>query len=519
MLKGFKRAVWAGFVAAGLILGTGAPADAGGTITWGKPTEVISLDPQFSGDGASWAVFYLIYDPLLSLGDDYDLQPGLAERWEELSETSYRFHLRKNAAFSNGRPVTADDVVGSFKRLTHPETGGAWGKQLGKLEAIVAEDQHTVRFDLAHPNGAFLNILTMTTTAILPMKELDEGSFDPTKEMLGSGPFMVQEHVQDQHWKLVRNPHFYREGHPLIDELVIRILPDDSARIAALRNGSVDIAQFVSPDTPQLLANVPNVKVVTQSTTNYFRLDVSAVQQSSPFSDSRVRQAMHYALDRERIAAVVFGGEATVEYPVPSGLGLEVCRDDPYYTTPRSERLEKARALLKEAGREGVEIGIIGSSTLSIYPLIAQVIQASLNEVGFNAKVEKIPAADWYSRVFVKETAFDLAVSWYSGYSDPAMVLYWWTPDGATGWADGYTAFDDELTATIETVRRSAKGPERLAAMDKTCRLINDNSNVLALVSKPDYLAYREDLVNVRIGTKEGNFDMLKYAEEFSRKQ
>jgi peptide/nickel transport system substrate-binding protein len=196
-----------------------------------------------------------------------------------------------------------------------------------------------------------------------------------------------------------------------------------------------------------------------------------------------------------------------------------VCRDDPFYTTPRAERLEKARALLKEAGKEGAEIGVIGSSTLSIYPLIAQVIQASLNEASFKAEVEKIPAADWYSRVFVAETDFDLAVSWYAGYSDPAMVLYWWTPEGAAGWADGYTEFDDDLTAAIETVRTSPKGPDRLAAMDKACRLINENASVLALVSKPDYLAYREDLVTVRIGAKEANFNMLKYAEEFSRKE
>jgi peptide/nickel transport system substrate-binding protein len=519
MLKRLRRTLCIGLAVAALTLTASASANAEGTITWGKPTEVVSFDPHLSGDGASWAVFYLIYDQLLSLGDDYDIAPGLAEKWEEISPTSYRFHLRKNAAFSNGRPVTAADVVGSFERLTHPETGGVWGKQLGEIEAIVAEDDHTVRFDLAHPNGAFLNVLSVATTSILPMKELNEGTFDPTKELLGSGPFMVEEHVQDQHWKLVRNSHYYRDGHPIIDELMIRILPDDSARIAALRTGSVDIAQFSSPDTPQLLENIPNVKVVTQHTPNYFRLDVSAKEDDSPFADKRVRQAMHYALDRERIAEIVFGGQATVEYPVPSVLGLDVCRDDPFYTTPRPERLDKARALLREAGMEGVEVGVIGSSALSIYPLIAQVIQSSLNEAGFNAKVENIPTADWYNRVFVEKTDFDLAVSWYAGYSDPAMVLYWWTPEGAKGWADGYTVFDDRLTAAINEIRQSSKGPDRRAAMNQACKLINENANVLALVSKPDYIAYRDDLISARIETKEGNFNMLKYADEFSRKE
>ncbi len=518
MLRSFTRTLVTTIALASFAMLVGAPAFAGGKVTWGKPTEVLSLDPQYSGDGASWTVFHLIYDQLLSIDDNYKLAPGLAEKWEEISPTSYRFHLRKNATFSNGRSVVADDVVGSFKRLTDPETGGAWGKQLGSFSAIVAEDDHTVRFDLVKPNGAFLNVLSVTTTSILPMKEFKDGSFDPTKTMLGSGPFMVKDHVQDQHWTLARNPGFWREGHPKVDELVIRILPDDNARIAALRNGQIDIAAFANPDTPRLLANVPNVKVATQGTTNYFRLDVNAREKSSVFADKRVRQAMHYALDREKIAEIVFGGESTVEYPVPSGLGLDVCRKNPFYTMPRAERLKKARALLKEAGQEGAEIGVIGSSTLMIYPLIAQVIQSSLNEAGFAAKVEKIPAADWYKRVFVAETDFDLAVSWYAGYSDPAMVLYWWTPNGAKGWADGYTLFDDNLTAAIQKVRQTAKGSERQMAMDKACGLINDNSNVVALVSKPDYIAYREDLVNARFGKNEGNFNTLKYAEEFTRK-
>jgi peptide/nickel transport system substrate-binding protein len=518
-LTTFARALIVAVAIAGIATLTNGAARASGIVTWGKPTEVISFDPHFSGDGTSWTVFYLIYDQLLSTDDNYQPAPGLAESWDEISPTSYRFHLRKNAAFSNGRAVTAADVVGSFQRLTHPETGGAWGSQLGQITDIVAEDDYTVRFDLAKPNGAFLNILSVSTTSILPMKELNEGTFDPTKDLLGSGPFAVKEHVQDQYWTLVRNPHYWGEGRPVADELIIRILPDDSARMAALRDGQVDFATFDNPDTPRLLSNVPSVTVQVQNTPNYFRLDVSAREADSPFTDPRLRQAMHYALDRERIAEIVFGGQATVEYPVPSGLGLDVCRNSPFYTMPRAERLDRARALLKEAGKEGAEVGIIGSSTLMIYPLIAQVIQSSLNEAGFKAEVEKIPAADWYARVFVAETDFDLAVSWYAGYSDPAMVLYWWTPDGAAGWADGYTLFDDELNAAIAEVRESPKGPERLAAMDRACTLINENSNVLALVGKPDYIAYRNDLVNVRFGANEGNFDTMKYAEEFSRKQ
>lgn len=495
-----------------------SPAHADGTITWGKQTEVISYDPQFSGDGASWDLFFLVYQQLLSTDDNFHLAPALAEKWDEVSSTSYRFHLQMRAAFSNGRPVVADDVVGSLKRLTDPKTGGVWGKQLGSVADIVAEDEHTVRVDLGAPNTAFLHVLPAAPLTILPMKELNDKSFDPAKTLLGSGPFMVAEHVQDQFWRLARNPHYGAQGKPLADEFVIKVLPNDSARIAALRAGQVDVATFDSPDTPQLLASVAGVKLLKQNTTNYFRLDVSAREEDAPFADKRLRQAMHYALDREGIVSIVFGGQSQVEHPIPTALGFDACRKDDFYALPRPDRLAKARALLKEAGKEGVHVGVIGSSALSIYPLIAQVIQSNLNEAGFNASVEKIPTADWYQRVFVAKPKFDLAVSWYAGYTDPAMVLYWWTPEGAKGWADGYTAPDDALTAAVQKVRELPNGPERLAAMDQACNLIDADANVIALVGKPDYVAWRDDLVNVRFGASEGYFRMFKYAEEFSRK-
>lgn len=516
-IRRFVNLVAATLVTGGLVLAGVAQAGSGGSIAWGKPTEVLSFDPHYSGDGASWSFFHLVYDQLLGTDDDFGLAPGLALSWEEVSDTSYRFHLNPDATFSNGRAVTAHDVVANFQRLSDPESGGVWGKQLGEFEAIEAEDDHTVRFDLAVPNPVFLKVLPLTPFSILPMMELEAGTFDPAVEILGSGPFMVVEHLQDESWTLARNPHYQRAGHPLVDELVIRILPDDSARIAALRDGRVDIATFANPDTPLLLAGVPGVEVVVQNTTNYFRLDVSAVEEGSPFSDLRVRQAAHYALDREAISNIVFGGQAVVDYPVPAGLGYEACRDDPFYVMPREERLEKARALLEEAGATGARVGVIGSSTLMIYPLIAQVVQASLNEAGFDAFVEQIPAAEWYARVFADETDFDLAVSWFAGYTDPAIVLFWWTEAGMAGWAHGYTLTDERLDALVSRTRMLPEGEERNDALAEACRVINENSNVLALVNKPDYVAYRSDLIVARIGRNEGTFDNLKYAEEFSR--
>jgi peptide/nickel transport system substrate-binding protein len=496
-----------------------APALAQTTISWGKPSEVLSTDPHLSGDGTSWTVFYLIYDQLMGMTDDLKPAPGLAESWEQVSPTTYTFKLRQNAKFSNGRPLTSADVVGSLKRLLDPKLGASWGRQLRAIKEVVAEGDHGVRIELSEPLTPLLSILAVSTTSILPMKELTEGSFEPTKGMLGSGPFMVTEHLQDESWTLDKNPNYWREGHPKVDRLVIRIMPDDTTRIAGLREGRVDFATFENPDTPRLLKGVPNVEVYIQQTPNYFRLDVSALQETSPFKDDRLRKAMSYAIDRDRMVQIIFGGDSKPEYLVPAAFNPPAeCREHPSYKLPRAERVKIARDLVKQAGAENQKVSIIASPVLVTYPLIAQVLQRDLREIGLSPEIQQVPVAEWYKRVFAKETDFHLAVSWFAGYGDPAMVMNWWAPGAIAAYA-GFMKPVDEYTDVMAKVRNLPNGPERQQAMGRACQIVYDQANLLPLVNKPDYIAYRSDLIQPKFGKLEGNFDVLKFADEFTRKR
>ena len=135
---------WARFLAIAVLIGFACCASdiarAETTLTWGKPSEMTTLDPQVSGDGTSWTVFYMVYERLVSTNDDLTPRPQLAESWRQISPTSYEFKLRENAAFSNGRPLMAKDVVGSFKRLLDPKRATVWGRQLAPVKDIVADD-------------------------------------------------------------------------------------------------------------------------------------------------------------------------------------------------------------------------------------------------------------------------------------------------------------------------------------------------------------------------------------------
>lgn len=184
---------------------------------------------------------------------------------------------------------------------------------------------------------------------------------------------------------------------------------------------------------------------------------------------------------------------------------------------PRVERLKLARDLVKQAGAENAKIGIIASSVLATYPLVAQVIQRDLREIGLQAEIQQVPQAEWYKRVFTKDTDFHLAVSWFAGYSDPAIILNWWLPISAA--QAGFVQPLDEYAQAVGQVRTLPDGAERKSAIERACTIIYDRANILPLVNKPDYIGYRRDLIEPRFAKVEGNFDVLKYSEEFRRKQ
>ncbi len=495
-----------------LAFGLGA-AKAENRIVWGKPGEITYGDVHVAGTSASWDVFQLVYETLLTTNENFELQPGLAESWEQVSPTEYVFTLRENAAFSNGRKVVPADVVGTFERILDPETASYWAKQFGTVANVEALDERRVKVTLEEPHTAFLPAVAHISAAIIPIEEYKAGSFDPITQMLGSGPYRVEEHKQDESWTFKANPHYWREGYPLAETLYAPIIPDEAARIAALREGRIDYTFFGNPDVELLLARDDNIKIAKQETSNYFRVDVNAKNADRPFHDQRLRQAMNLSLDREAIRDLVFAGTTEVDYPVPRAFGLEACRSLPSYATPRDERLEMARKLLEEAGKPAPEVSIIAPSSNELYSRIAQVMQQSMAEAGFVVTIEQIPIADYLQRVFT-DSDFDLSVSWLAGYTDPSMVISWWNPNFAV-WNLAFFVDDPALDEALVAVKKMPNGPERVAKLDEICGMIDSGANLLSLVNKIDYVVYRDDLIDVRIAPKTGSSNMFQYIADF----
>jgi peptide/nickel transport system substrate-binding protein len=483
------------------------------TIVWGKSLEITGLDPHVAGTVTSWEMYQMVYETLLTTDQNLKIQPGLAETWEQPSPTSYILRLRPNAKFSNGRPLVAADVIGSLQRIKNPATASYWSAQLGKIARLEALDDRTIKVELEAPHPAFLAALAHITAAIIPIKELEEGSFDPNKTLLGSGPFMVSEHKQDESWTLVRNPYYWRSSFPVADRLEAPIIADESARMAALRDGRIDFTTFENPDATQMLAKDERIKVLSQQTTNYYRIDVNALSEKSPFHDKRVRQAMNLALDRDAIKDLVFVGSTAVDYPVPTAFGNKACRDLPTYVAARDQRLEKAKVLLKDAKQEHPKVALMATSANPVLGRIAQVIQQSLADAGFEVEIQQPSMADYLHKVFAAGD-FDFALSWFAGYTDPTMVIAWWNPKFAV-WNQSFQDNVPALSAALDQVKTMPDGPERDKKINEICGMIDDDANLVALVSKTDYVAFRSDKVSVIVPTHSGSSNTFEYVSEF----
>jgi peptide/nickel transport system substrate-binding protein len=478
----------------------------GKTITWGKSIEMTMIDPHTALVGSAWQLQYLVYETLVQMGDNFEPLPGLAASWNTPSPTTYVFHLRDGVTFSNGRAMTADDVAGSLNRILDPKVGSWWAFQLGSVKSITATDPKTVTVELNEPFTPLLASLAASMTAIIPMAELKAGSFDPSKDLLGTGPFMVTGHQQNDFWTLARNPHYWQAGLPKVDEVTVKIITDDAARLAALQDGTVDIANFENPDAPLLLQTVANVTAVSQQTPDLYTLVLNAVWEGSPFRDAKLREAVFLALDRQQIRDVALSGQGEV-----SGAAAVVF--DNGCAAPAATRdVEKAKSLVAAAGGLSFEMLVQSSQAIQ---RIAQVIQQNLADAGIDVTLTVVDEGVFVDRVFIN-AKFQAAPLFWSAYADPGMVPPLWEPSIA-GFTGGYVASDPELGKLIAEQRRTPEGPNRKALFDQVCSLVDQSAQMIPLVTKPVTVGYRSDRIEAKIQPKEGYNDTLRHIAEFVR--
>ncbi len=395
--------------------GAGGTPRRGGTLKLAFEANPDDLNPFTMTSLVSALVVEQVYDTLFIFNDHLESLPNLCRQFEAPNDTTYIFRLVEHATFSDGTPVTAEDVKFSLEQYKNPDVGGrAWAQAIDSVQAL---DDHTVQVNLSVPYAPLIGYLSWHYNPIISKAFYEANNGDLKQKAMGSGPFVLTEFIPDQVIKFVRHEGYWEEGLPYLDAMEWIILPDDQARVAALRGKEVQNADFLDHQPVEPFENDPQWTVYQVSTLTHATTYINCSQ--GPLADKRVRQALSYAIDRNEFleTAALGYGQVTGYIPAPESWAIPVS-DLPTYHTD----VEKAKALLKEAGYEN---GF--SVTLRVSPLYildtanAQILQQQLKAINVDVKIEQL---EWGN----------LLNAWVNSDFEMLNILLLGLPD-----PDGYT--------------------------------------------------------------------------------
>ena len=400
--RGFGGLVTAG--AAGLLLrgiivrsASGEPM-AGGQLTVALFKDLRTLNPIMGIFGNEWRVTINLYDNLTQLTAAGSVEGALAESYEPSEDGRvWTFQLRRGVKFHDGSELGSADVVATIEKILDPQTAAPYKAELGPIAAAKAIDAQTVRFELSSPYADLPKALASATARIVSQAGIAEfGKLDTAAR--GTGPFVLKEFVPNERVVMERNPNYFRPGRPLLDRLVMRVLPDTSTQVAALRNREIDAIADVDADSFKEISGIQGVNAV-QVVGGTFN-NVVLYANNPPFDDPKVRMALRLAMDRSSMATAITGGTGTPANDQPISTAYEYVDKA---AQVRKQDLAEARRLLKEAGHgDGFEHKIVVSNSPASREKTAVVVQAMAQQIGIQFNLELMDNARYGSTIWNK---------------------------------------------------------------------------------------------------------------------
>ncbi|GAA0299013.1 ABC transporter substrate-binding protein [Streptomyces polychromogenes] len=457
--RGFLIATGATALAFTAACGTGTTIPDAKNAAEGAPKQGGRLRAAFAGGGANETLdphaanlfvdaarAKALFDKLADFGADLAAVPRLAEKWEPNDALdTWKITLRK-AAFHDGKPLTAEDVLYSYRRIADPK--GTFRAKASlepiDLDASRALDPSTVEFKLKRPYAEFPNVLAAFGAYIVPK---DATAFD---KPIGSGPFSFVSFKPGSSLVVKRNDAYW-EGAPHLDELEFVVASEESARVSALLGGQVEYAHELNPATARTHEGKGKIEIV--------RLPGSAMQgfvmktDRPPFNDPRVRQAFFLIADRKELVDGALSGAGDIGNDL-FGKGYQ------YYPAglpQRTQDLDKARALLKEAGAEGLKVTLDTAPAATGFVEAAGIFKEQAAKAGVTVEI-KVGNKDTYWKDILNNGTF---ASYRSGAmpieSHISQRLLTGSTTNATKWQ--HKDFDDlyqQAQSTRDVTQRGA---------------------------------------------------------------
>lgn len=400
---------------AGLLLSTAAFSQT--TLRIGLQDDPDQLDPARARTFVGRIVFASLCDKLVDIAPNLEFVPQLATSWSWPDNKTLQFTLRDKAVYHDGTPIDAASVKANLERAKNlPDSNRK--SELATLASVDAPDARTVVLHLTEPDASLLSQLSDRAGMMQSPASFDK---DPGKNPVCSGPYRYKERVQNDHITLEKFPQYWDAQDYHFDTVIFSPVPDATVRLNNMRSGGLDIAERLAPSDAQTIRDDPNLVFRPVTGLGFQALSVNFAngpRADNPFAkDARVRQAFDLAIDRDALNQVV-------------GMGLYQPAFQPFPPASfaydkgverQGRDVEKARALLKQAGFDRVKVEIsYGNNTIMQQGF--ELIQAMGSEAGFDISLRPMEFAALQSTMARGD--FELAQAGWSGRVDPSGNVF-----------------------------------------------------------------------------------------------
>jgi peptide/nickel transport system substrate-binding protein len=288
----------------------------GGVLRVGLTGDLTTLDPHMSTSAIDRHLYFAIYNTLVGLDPELRIVPELATAWETPDPLTYVFTLQRGVKFHDGTDFDASIVKWNFERMKDPAVGSLRQSEIANIAAVEVVDSHTVKLSLSEPDAALLATLTDRSGMMVSRAAVEQHGKDFARNPVGTGPFQFVEWVKDDHVRIKRYAQYWREGAPLLDEVVYRPIPDPTVRLTAMRAGDLHIIDGVPLQLVSRLKEDPKLTVIETAGLGYRHIEMNCAK--PPFDNMALRQAVAWAVNRTAVHQVVYFGTGALGYgPIP----------------------------------------------------------------------------------------------------------------------------------------------------------------------------------------------------------
>jgi peptide/nickel transport system substrate-binding protein len=485
----------------------------GGTFTYALDQTGDTLDPEVTTYAVTNKININVFDPLIWQAPDLSYVPGLAQSWEVAPDgKAFTFHLRQDAKFHDGTPVNADAVKFSWERIMNPETKSKTAiGQMGPFTQAVVVDEFTVRAEFSDPYAPFLDSVSQSYCSPVSPTAVQKYGADFGHNLVGTGPYMLKEWVENDHVTLVKNPDynwappiFGHQGPGYLDQIVFKMIQDNATRTGTLQSGETDGIDNVPPKDVSLFKDDPDTYQVLNAAVTGIPFVITLNTTKAPTDDLVVRQALNFGLDKATIIKTLYFDQYVPAY---GPLNAATLGFDPSLKELYPFDKDKANSLLDQAGwtkgsdgiRQKADQRLSVSYYADTYDESPPLVQAQWKEIGVETKIQQM-AYNALIPIVTKGDANIGTLGWIQ--ADPDVVRYLlYSKNIGTGY--GWTFYrSDQLDNLIVQAAATVDQDQRRQLYGQIQQITMQNALIVPVRDLAAIYALRSYVKNFRVDTR-----------------